>query len=150
MAMPAESVDCPMPAPFCDYEIGAAYDEMFRANGRPRTHYRNLYTQLLNLPSEELHRCKKEADLSFFNQGITFTVYGSAEGTEQIFPHDLLPRIITGSEWETIERGLTQRITALNLFLADVYHERRILRDRIPVSTSAGRCRESRFRATFM
>ncbi|HEV2379926.1 MAG TPA: circularly permuted type 2 ATP-grasp protein [Terriglobia bacterium] len=129
--MPAESVDRPMPAPFCEYEIGAAYDEMFRASGRPRTHYRNLYTQLLNLPSEELYRCKKEADLSFFNQGITFTVYGSAAGTEQIFPHDLLPRIITGSEWETIERGLTQRITALNLFLADVYHERRILKDRI-------------------
>ena len=109
----------------------AAYDEMFRANGRPRTHYRNLYTQLLNLPSEELHRFKKEADLSFFNQGITFTVYGRAEGTEQIFPHDLLPRIITSSEWATIERGLTQRITALNLFLADVYHERRIVKDRV-------------------
>jgi uncharacterized circularly permuted ATP-grasp superfamily protein len=58
-------------------------------------------------------------------------VYGRAEGTEQIFPHDLLPRIVTSSEWATIERGLTQRITALNLFLADVYHEGRILKDRI-------------------
>jgi hypothetical protein len=100
MSMPAQSADRPMPAPFSDYEIGAAYDEMFRAKGRPRTHYKNLYTQLLNLPPEELHRCKKEADLSFFNQGITFTVYGRAEGTEQIFPHDLLPRIITSSEWD--------------------------------------------------
>ena len=114
MSMPAQSADRPMPAPFSDYEIDAAYDEMFRARGRPRPHYKNLYTQLLNLPSEELHRSKKEADLSFFNQGITFTVYGRAEGTEQIFPHDLLPRIITSSEWATIERGLTQRITALN------------------------------------
>ena len=122
--MPAQSADRPMPAPFSEYEIDAAYDEMFRARGRPRPQYRNLYTQLLNLPSEELYRSKKEADLSFFNQGITFTVYGRAEGTEQIFPHDLLPRIITSSEWATIERGLTQRITALNLFLADVYHER--------------------------
>ncbi|HUE00764.1 MAG TPA: circularly permuted type 2 ATP-grasp protein, partial [Bryobacteraceae bacterium] len=85
----------------------------------------------MNLPSEELRRAKKEADLSFFNQGITFTVYGRAEGTEQIFPHDLLPRIITSAEWATIERGLTQRITALNLFLADVYHAQRILKDRI-------------------
>ena len=120
-----------MPAPFSDYELDAAYDEMFRARGRPRPHYKNLYTQLLNLPSEELYRCKKEADLSFFNQGITFTVYGRPEGTEQIFPHDLVPRIVTSSEWATIERGLTQRITALNFFLADVYHERRILKDRI-------------------
>jgi uncharacterized circularly permuted ATP-grasp superfamily protein len=131
MFMPPQSADRPMPAPFSDYEIGAAYDEMFRASGRPRTHYKNLYTLLLNLPSDELYRCKKEADLSFFNQGITFTVYGRAEGTEQIFPNDLLPRIITSSEWATIERGLTQRITALNLFLADVYHERRILKDRV-------------------
>ena len=130
MSMPAQSARRPMPAPFGNYEIGAAYDEMFRANGRPRPHYENLYTQLLNLPPEELHRSKQEADLSFFNQGITFTVYGRAEGTEQIFPHDLLPRIITSSEWAIIERGLTQRITALNLFLADIYHERRILKDR--------------------
>ena len=130
MSMPAQSADhAPMPAPFSDYEIAAAYDEMFLASGRPRPHYRNLYTQLLNLPPEELHRSKNESDLAFFNQGITFTVYGRAEATEQIFPHDLLPRIVTNSEWATIERGLTQRITALNLFLADVYHEGRILKD---------------------
>src|ERR1017187_6128629 len=111
MSTPAQSANLQMPAPFGDYAMGPAYDEMFRANGRPRSHYRNLFTQLLNLPSEELYRFKKEADLSFFNQGITFTVYGRAEGTEQIFPHDLLPRIITSSEWAIIERGLTQRIT---------------------------------------
>jgi uncharacterized circularly permuted ATP-grasp superfamily protein len=120
MSMPAQSAERPMPAPFSAYEIDAAYDEMFRSRGRPRPHYKNLYTHLLNLPSEELHRSKREADLSFFNQGITFTVYGRAEGTEQIFPNDLLPRIITSAEWAVIERGLTQRITALNLFLADV------------------------------
>src|ERR1700726_1814861 len=129
MSTQAQFADRPMPEPFCDYAIGAAYDEMFRANGRPRPHYRNLFTQLLKLPPEELHRFKKEADLSFFNQGITFTVYGHSEGTEQIFPHDLLPRIITSAEWATIERGLTQRITALNLFLADIYHEGCILSD---------------------
>ena len=99
--------------------------------GGPGLIIENLYTQLLNLPAEELHRSKQEADLSFFNQGITFTVYGRGEGTEQIFPHDLLPRIITSAEWAIIERGLTQRITALNLFLADIYHERRILKDRV-------------------
>ena len=120
-----------MPSPFGDYELGSAFDEMFRANGRPRPHYRSLYTHLLNLPAEELDLFKQEADLSFFNQGITFTVYGLGEGTEQIFPHDLLPRIITSAEWSIIERGLTQRITALNLFLADIYHQRRILKDRV-------------------
>ena len=119
------------PALFSDYEIGAPYDEMFRAKAHPRLHYRPLYTRLLNVSTEELQRSKQEADLSFFNQGITFTVYGRKEGTERIFPHDLLPRIITSAEWDCIERGLTQRITALNLFLKDVYHERKILKDRI-------------------
>ena len=120
-----------VPPLFSDYDLGEAYDEMFRGNARPRQHYRSLYSRLLSLPAEELRRAKQEADLSFFNQGITFTVYGSEEGTENIFPHDLLPRIIPAAEWETIERGLTQRITVLNLFLKDIYNERRILRDGI-------------------
>ena len=110
------------------YEFDGAYDEMFRTVDHPRKHYRQLYTHLLSLGSDELRRSKHEADQSFFNQGITFTVYGSEKGTERIFPHDLLPRIITAAEWETIERGLTQRITALNLFLKDVYHDGKILK----------------------
>jgi uncharacterized circularly permuted ATP-grasp superfamily protein len=115
--------------PFAHYELQSAYDEMFRGPGRPRSHYRPLYARLLNLAAEELTRSKQEADLSFFNQGITFAVYGRSEGTERIFPYDLLPRIISSTEWQTIEHGLTQRITALNLFLKDVYHERRIIKD---------------------
>ena len=79
--------------------------------------YRRLHRELLKLTPEELWRSKQQADLSFFNQGITFTVYGRQEGTERIFPHDLLPRIISGADWDVIERGLTQRVTALNLFL---------------------------------
>jgi len=114
---------------FRRYEFNGSYDEMFRSTDLPRKQYRPLYTQLLNLGADELRRSKQEADQSFFNQGITFTVYGSEKGTERIFPHDLLPRIITAAEWETIERGLTQRITALNLFLKDVYHEARIIED---------------------
>jgi uncharacterized circularly permuted ATP-grasp superfamily protein len=114
---------------FRRYEFNGSYDEMFRSTDLPRKQYRPLYTQLLNLGADELRRSKQEADQSFFNQGITFTVYGSAKGTERIFPHDLLPRIITAAEWETIERGLTQRITALNLFLKDVYHEARIIEE---------------------
>jgi uncharacterized circularly permuted ATP-grasp superfamily protein len=116
---------------FRRYELDGPYDEMFRTVDHPRKQYRQLYTQLLNLGPGELRRSKHEADQSFFNQGITFTVYGSDKGTERIFPHDLLPRIITAGEWETIERGLTQRITALNLFLKDVYHEGKIIEDGI-------------------
>jgi uncharacterized circularly permuted ATP-grasp superfamily protein len=85
----------------------------------------------MDLPADELRRKKQAADLSFLHQGITFTVYGREEGTERIFPHDLLPRIITSREWETIERGLTQRITALNLFLKDIYNEGKCLADNV-------------------
>jgi uncharacterized circularly permuted ATP-grasp superfamily protein len=130
--------------PFANYEFGGAYDEMFGRPGRPRSHYRPLYARLLNLAHEELKRSKQEADLSFFNQGITFTVYGRAEGTERIFPHDLLPRIVSRSEWEAIERGLTQRVTALNLFLKDIYHEHRIVKDGVIPGELIYTCRHFR------
>jgi uncharacterized circularly permuted ATP-grasp superfamily protein len=129
---------------FRRYELNGAYDEMFRAVDHPRKQYRQLYTQLLNLGAGELRRSKHEADQSFFNQGITFTVYGSEKGTERIFPHDLLPRIITASEWETIERGLTQRITALNLFLKDVYHEGKIFEDGVVPGNIVYTCKHYR------
>ncbi|MBV9266611.1 MAG: circularly permuted type 2 ATP-grasp protein, partial [Acidobacteriaceae bacterium] len=119
------------PDPFRSYFLGEAFDEMFAGDGQARSHYRHLLSQLLSMSSSELQSTKQQADLSFFNQGITFTVYGREEGTERIFPHDLVPRIIPHSEWEIIERGLTQRIIALNLFLKDLYHERRIISDRV-------------------
>jgi uncharacterized circularly permuted ATP-grasp superfamily protein len=99
---------------------------------------------LLTLPVEEMRRRKQAADISFLHQGITFTVYGREEGTERIFPNDLLPRIITASEWETIERGLTQRITALNLFLRDIYHEGRSLKAGVVPSEIVYSCRHFR------
>src|SRR5215210_8529865 len=117
--------------PFGAYEIADAYDEMFDARAQPRRPYRKLHKELMNLSPAELGRSKQKADLSFFNQGITFTVYGRKEGTERIFPHDLLPRIVSAADWDVIERGLTQRVTALNLFLKDIYHDRQILRDRV-------------------
>lgn len=102
---------------------------MFDPQGGVRSHYAPLFEMLEDSPAAELRRAKQESDLIFLNQGITFTVYGREEGTERIFPHDLLPRIITRREWSLIESGLIQRITALNLFLRDIYHEGRILDD---------------------
>ena len=90
--------------PFSSYDLDSAFDEMFDAERQPRQHYRALYELLLGLPAEEMRRKKQAADVSFLHQGITFTVYGRDEGTERIFPHDLLPRIITSAEWETIEK----------------------------------------------
>src|ERR1700733_9107086 len=116
---------------FGDYPLDQAFDEMREANGEVRPHYRALAETLAGLPHEELQRRKQSADLSFLTQGITFTVYGRDEGTERIFPYDLLPRLVTAAEWDRIERGLTQRITALNHFLRDVYSDAKILSDRI-------------------
>src|SRR5258708_40121650 len=111
------------------YQFEAAYDEMFEAPGVPREHYQALHKTLLGLPPEELRQRQQAADLTFLHEGITFTVYGSKEGTEKIFPNDLVPRIIPSNEWTKIEKGLTQRLTALNLLLRDIYHEGRILSD---------------------
>lgn len=116
---------------FEHYWLDDAYDEMFDAEFSPRPHYRALHEMLRTLPLTEMRRRKQAADVAFLHQGITFTLYGGEGGTERIIPHDLLPRIITGAEWEIIERGLTQRITALNLFLRDIYHEGRCLADGI-------------------
>jgi uncharacterized circularly permuted ATP-grasp superfamily protein len=113
--------------PFSRYELRGAFDEMFTPEGHPREHYAPLVDRLLDMPVADLQRHQQAADRAFFAQGITFTVYGDGQGTERIFPYDLLPRIVTAREWEVLERGLAQRIHALNLFLRDVYHEGRIL-----------------------
>jgi len=117
--------------PFRNYQFGGAYDEMFEAPGRPRAHYQTLFRTLLELPSDELRKSQQAADLSFLHQGITFTVYSDDRGTERVFPNDLLPRIIPAAEWRKLEKGLTQRITALNLFLDDIYHQGKILADNV-------------------
>jgi uncharacterized circularly permuted ATP-grasp superfamily protein len=127
MANPAFDLTSTDRSRFENYWLDDAYDEMFEAPESPRGHYRALHRMLLDLPLAEMRRRKQAADISFLHQGITFTVYGREEGTERIFPHDLLPRIVTSHEWATIERGLAQRITALNLFLRDIYNEGRCL-----------------------
>src|SRR6266481_5131678 len=116
-----------VPSLKASYPFAAAYDEMFETPDVPREHYQALHKTLLGLPPEELRKRQQAADLTFLHEGITFSVYGSKEGTEKIFPNDLVPRIIPSNEWTKIEKGLTQRLTALNLFLRDIYHEGRIL-----------------------
>ncbi len=126
MASHAASSSSLLP-PFERYDLQGAFDEMFAPDGEPRSHYRVLATRLREIPIGELQRHQQAADRAFLTQGITFTVYGDGQGTERIFPYDLLPRIIPPHEWEHLERGLQQRIHALNLFLRDIYHEGRIL-----------------------
>src|SRR6266446_5968508 len=116
---------------FDNYDPGPFFDEMFEPSGQIRTHYDRLYQRYSELTPEEFARKRSAADNSFLNQGITFTVYNNDEGTERIFPFDLLPRIVPFGEWQQIEQGLVQRITALNLFLQDVYHEQRIIKDKV-------------------
>ena len=132
------------PAPFGAYGLDAAYDEMFDATGQPRPSYQALYDYLLGLPEGELRRHQAAADVTFLNQGITFVVNGAEQGAERIWPYDLLPRIITAAEWSTIERGLTQRLTALNMFLKDVYHEGRILSEGVVPRAMVYSCRHYR------
>ncbi len=131
-------------APFREYTLDHAYDEMFDAAGQARPQYAHLFERLLTVDPTELRQRQSAADLAFLNQGITFTVYGQKEGTERIFPYDLLPRILTSAEWDVIERGLTQRITALNLFLKDIYNEGRILAEGIVPRELIYSCRHYR------
>jgi uncharacterized circularly permuted ATP-grasp superfamily protein len=129
---------------FLNYEMSAAYDEMFSAPGVPRPHYQGLFKTLLGLAPEELRRTQQAADLTFLHEGITFTVYNNSEGTERIFPNDLVPRIIPEHEWTKIEKGLTQRLTALNLFLKDIYHQGQILSDGVVPRELIYSCRHFR------
>lgn len=115
---------------FDAYE-STGFDEMFAAPGSPRPHYAPMFERLGRIGAEELERRHRVADLSMRQQGITFTVYGRDQGVERIIPFDPIPRIVAHDEWAKIERGLKQRVRALNLFIHDIYHDRLILKDRI-------------------
>ena len=116
---------------FSQYDTNGFFDEMFEADGQPRAAARALVQFIEALPEGELLRRQQAAERALLNMGITFNVYGEAEGTERIFPFDLIPRIVRAEEWEWIERGLKQRIHALNEFIQDIYHDRKILKDKI-------------------
>jgi uncharacterized circularly permuted ATP-grasp superfamily protein len=104
------------------------WDEMFRAEG-VRPEYQHFAAAIENLAGTEMTRKDELAKKLFMSQGITFTVYNSGEGIEKIFPFDIIPRIISNTEWQRIEAGIKQRLKALNIFLKDIYHQQFILKD---------------------
>ncbi|MDQ2943565.1 MAG: circularly permuted type 2 ATP-grasp protein [Candidatus Dormibacteraeota bacterium] len=112
------------------YQVDGFYDEMLAASGQPRPAYRRLYEQLHRLGPKELARRHDLAMQMFRNHGITFAVYPDAQGTDKVFPFDIIPRVISAHTWKRLEAGLKQRLAALNLFLDDVYGRKLILHQR--------------------
>jgi len=117
---------------FQNYPINEAFfDEVFRHDGRVYPHYEDIHRQFSRLTSADFERLNEYAKLSFLNQGITYAVYSDGhKGAEQIFPFDLFPRIIPAADWERLEKGLIQRNLALNIFIKDIYGDRKILKDK--------------------
>ena len=116
---------------FDGYNTDGFYDEMFAPDGIARPAVQMLVERIESFPEGELNRRQIAAEHALLRMGITFNVYADEQGVEKIFPFDLIPRIIDANEWEWIERGLKQRIHALNLFIDDVYHDQKILKDGI-------------------
>lgn len=116
---------------FSTYDPGEFYDELFEGIGRPRRGSALLLRKFASLPDGELRKRQQAAERVILNMGMTFGVYGSDEGHEQIFPFDIVPRIVEAPDWTLIDTGLRQRLRALNLFIDDVYHEQKILKDNV-------------------
>ena len=114
---------------FNSYDPEDYFDELFKSKGKPRPGTKLLIDRLKSFPEGEILRRQKAAEAALFNMGVTFTVYSDESGIEKIFPFDIVPRIIEPDDWELIEKGLKQRIYALNLFLDDVYHDQKIIKD---------------------
>jgi len=114
---------------FDTYDAGDFYDEMFEAGAHPRPETSLLAQKIDSLSDEELRTRQLAAERALLTRGITFNVYGNDAGAEKIFPFDIIPRVISAASWETIEKGLKQRVVALNHFLADIYGPQKILKE---------------------
>ncbi len=122
----------PVKEQFENYAVEGFFDEAFsREDGKCRTMYSEAVNFFSGLSDERMKSSLRSLERTFLKQGVTFTVYSDGQGTERIFPFDPFPRIIPADEWSMIERGLRQRIKALNLFLKDIYSDRRILKEKI-------------------
>src|SRR6202795_4028679 len=114
---------------FSSYQTDSFYDEMFEDDGSCRPHVQLVLDVIQSLSDGQLLRYKHAAERLLLQLGITFNVYGDSAGTERIFPFDLIPRIVPAHEWDCLERGLCQRIHALNEFIDDIYHEQKTVKD---------------------
>src|ERR1700753_2037579 len=114
---------------FTKYHTEGFYDEMFDHDGTARPEAQLLLETIQSLEEGQLQPCQHAAERLLLQLGITFNVYGDSAGTERIFPFDLIPRVIPAGEWDVIERGLKQRVHALNAFIDDIYHDQKILKD---------------------
>ncbi|HIK14750.1 MAG TPA: circularly permuted type 2 ATP-grasp protein [Leptolyngbyaceae cyanobacterium M33_DOE_097] len=114
---------------FSEYDPEDFFDELFTRKGEPRAEALPLVERIDALTLPEVQRRHKAAQIALFKLGVTFNVYSDNQGTERILPFDIIPRIIAAAEWEELEKGLKQRIHALNLFLSDIYSEQKILND---------------------
>ncbi len=116
---------------FDTYQPEDFYDELFIGPGQPRPEAQPLIDRVNSLPPGELQQRRQSACQALLKLGATFNVYGEAEGTERIMPFDIIPRIVAEQEWKRLEQGLKQRIQTLNLFIADVYGDQKIIKDGI-------------------
>ncbi len=114
-----------------DYRSGGFYCELFGTSKRRPPHTQTVLERIDGMSLAEVRRRAQAAERELFNLGVTFTVYTSREQIDRILPFDVIPRVLSAAEWATIEQGVVQRVTALNRFIEDVYHEQRILRDGI-------------------
>jgi uncharacterized circularly permuted ATP-grasp superfamily protein len=120
-----------MPLKINNYNFYSDYDELIKPDGKPRRAAKRLIDRINSLPDGVLKQRQHSAEAALLQMGITFAVYGDKGGTDRIFPFDIIPRIINQADWNYIERGLKQRIAALNLFLDDIYNNQLILKDKI-------------------
>ncbi len=116
---------------FNNYQHEEHFDEMFSASGKSQTSYEKFRERLETFSSKKLQQLLQSADKAQRSMGMTFNVYHDGQGIEKILPLDLIPRIINGKEWEIIEKGLQQRIYAINLFINDIYNDKKILKDKV-------------------
>lgn len=116
---------------FTNYKIDGFYDELFTSDRKARRGMGHLVNLLKTLKLEYLHQRRFEAELAIRTMGITFTVYTEGENIDREWPYDIIPRIILQSEWQKVEKGLKQRLTALNHFIQDIYNEQKIIKDKV-------------------
>ncbi len=114
-----------------DYDIGDFFDEMYSNDGNVRPHYQDLSAALDSVSADRISQLQHSADKTQMNMGMTFNVYHDNQGIEKILHLDIIPRILPNDEWQHLERGLKQRISALNLFINDVYNDQKSLKDKI-------------------